>query len=37
MVMLVTDRSAMMNFVRSETAKLTGWKPREATKAAVGY
>ena len=27
MVMLVTDRSAMMNYVKAEAARLTGWTP----------
>ena len=37
MVMLVSDRGAMMSFVKAETSKLTGWKPREATKTVAGY
>ncbi len=30
MVMLVTDRSAMSNFVKAEASKLTGWTPQSA-------
>jgi 4-hydroxy-2-oxoheptanedioate aldolase len=39
MVMLVPDRNAMMNFVKAEIGRLTGWSPMTpvAPKSAGGY
>jgi hypothetical protein len=39
MVMLVPDRNAMMNYVKAEVGKLTGWSPMTpvAPKSAGGY
>jgi hypothetical protein len=30
--MLVADRSAMSNYVKSEAARLTGWSPAKSEK-----
>ena len=36
MVMLVSDRGAMMSFVKAETGRLTGWTPQKAAKGTTG-
>jgi 4-hydroxy-2-oxoheptanedioate aldolase len=36
MVMLASDRGAMMSFMKAETAKLTGWTPKQAVNTGSG-
>jgi len=38
MVMLASDRGAMMSFMKAETGRLTGWTPQKAVKgSSSGY